>query len=59
MPVFLVKARKKNPGETDILVVNHHLLCADWSLRDSGFGELLPNAEVVVIDEAHQSADTA
>lgn len=55
---FLVKARKK-AQEADILIVNHHLLCADWSLRDSGFGELLPNAEVVVIDEAHQLADTA
>ena len=55
---FLVKARKK-AQEADILVVNHHLLCADWSLRDGGFGELLPNAEVVVIDEAHQLADTA
>jgi len=55
---FLVKARKK-AQEANILVVNHHLLCADWSLRDSGFGELLPNAEVVVIDEAHQLADTA
>jgi ATP-dependent DNA helicase DinG len=55
---FLFKARKK-AQEADILVVNHHLLCADWSLRDGGFGELLPNAEVVIIDEAHQLADTA
>jgi ATP-dependent DNA helicase DinG len=55
---FLVKARKK-AQESEILVVNHHLLCADWSIRDSGFGELLPNAEVVIIDEAHQLADTA
>ncbi|MDD2723863.1 MAG: ATP-dependent DNA helicase [Methylovulum sp.] len=55
---FLVKARKK-AQEAEVLVVNHHLLCADWSIRDSGFGELLPNAEVVVIDEAHQLADTA
>ncbi|NOS89759.1 MAG: ATP-dependent DNA helicase, partial [Methylococcaceae bacterium] len=55
---FLVKARKK-AQDADVLVVNHHLLCADWSLRDGGFGELLPNAEVVVIDEAHQLADTA
>jgi len=55
---FLVKARKK-AQECDVLVVNHHLLCADWSIRDSGFGELLPNAEVVIIDEAHQLADTA
>ncbi len=55
---FLVKARKKAQA-SDILVVNHHLLCADWSIRDSGFGELLPHVETVIIDEAHQLADTA
>ncbi len=55
---FLMKARKK-AQECDLLVVNHHLLCADWSIRDSGFGELLPNAEVVIVDEAHQLAETA
>ncbi len=55
---FLVKARKK-AQEAEVLVINHHLLCADWSIRDTGFGELLPNAEVVIIDEAHQLADTA
>ena len=55
---FLVKARKK-AQEAEILVVNHHLLCADWSIRDSGFGELLPDADVVIIDEAHQLADIA
>ncbi len=55
---YLVKARKK-AQEADVIVVNHHLLCADWSIRDNGFGELLPTAEVVVIDEAHQLADTA
>ncbi|WAK00839.1 ATP-dependent DNA helicase [Methylobacter sp. YRD-M1] len=55
---FMVKARKK-ALEAEILVVNHHLLCADWSIRDSGFGELLPDADVVIIDEAHQLADTA
>jgi len=55
---FLVKARKKAQA-SDILVVNHHLLCADWSIRDSGFGELLPHVQTVIIDEAHQLADTA
>ncbi len=55
---FLVKARKK-AQEADIIVVNHHLLCADWSLRETGFGELLPDAEVVIIDEAHQLSDIA
>ena len=55
---FLNKARKQ-AQEADLVVVNHHLLCADWSIREIGFGELLPNAEVVIIDEAHQLADTA
>ncbi len=55
---FLTKARKQ-AQESDIVVVNHHLLCADWSIRNTGFGELLPDAEVVIIDEAHQLADTA
>ena len=55
---FLVKARKK-AQEADLLVVNHHLLCADWSIRETGFGELLPNADVVIVDEAHQLAETA
>jgi ATP-dependent DNA helicase DinG len=55
---FLTKARKQ-AQEADIVVVNHHLLCADWSIRQTGFGELLPEAEVVIIDEAHQLADIA
>ncbi len=55
---FLVKARKR-AQESDIIVVNHHLLCADWSIRETGFGELLPDGEVVIIDEAHQLAATA
>jgi ATP-dependent DNA helicase DinG len=55
---FLMKARKQ-AQEADLLVVNHHLLCADWSIRDGGFGELLPKADVVIVDEAHQLAETA
>jgi len=54
----LTKARKM-AKEADITVVNHHLLCADWSIRDTGFGELLPDADVIVIDEAHQLAKIA
>jgi len=51
-------ARKK-AQEVDVLIVNHHLLCADWSLKDDGFGQLLPDAELIIIDEAHQLIDTA
>ena len=42
-----------------IVVVNHHLLLADLALKDEGFGDLLPGAEAVILDEAHQVPDTA
>ncbi len=55
---FVVKARREAQA-ADIVVVNHHLLLADLALKDSGFGELLPGAEVVIVDEAHLLADIA
>ena len=42
-----------------IVVVNHHLLLADLGLKDEGFGDLLPGAEAVILDEAHQVPDIA
>jgi ATP-dependent DNA helicase DinG len=42
-----------------IVVVNHHLLLADLALKDEGFGDLLPGAEAVILDEAHQVPDIA
>ena len=54
----LVKARR-NAQDAEILVINHHLLWADWALKTDGFGELLPESEVIVVDEAHQFAETA
>jgi len=38
----------------DVVVVNHHLFFADLQVRESGVAELLPSANVVVFDEAHQ-----
>ncbi len=55
---FPMKARRV-AQEVDVLIVNHHLLCADWSLKDDGFGQLLPEAELIIVDEAHQLIDTA
>ncbi len=49
----VLKARRK-AASADIVVVNHHLLLADLALKDGGFGELLPEADVVIVDEAHQ-----
>jgi ATP-dependent DNA helicase DinG len=54
----LVEARRR-AQEADIVVVNHHLLCADFAIRDDGFGELLPAADAFIIDEAHQLPEVA
>ncbi len=55
---YLVEARKR-AQEADVVVINHHLLCADFSIKDEGFGELLPAADAYIIDEAHQLPDVA
>jgi ATP-dependent DNA helicase DinG len=55
---YLVQARKK-AIDADVIVVNHHLFFADMALKDTGFGELIPKADVVVFDEAHQIPDIA
>ena len=50
---------RRNAIEAEVLVVNHHLFFADMALREEGFGELLPSADAVVLDEAHQLAEIA
>jgi ATP-dependent DNA helicase DinG len=55
---YLVKARRK-AQEADIVIVNHHLFFADMALREEGFAELLPLAEAVILDEAHQLPEVA
>ena len=49
---FVLKARRRAQAAS-VVIVNHHLLLADLSLREAGFGELLPGADCVVVDEAH------
>jgi ATP-dependent DNA helicase DinG len=41
------------------VVVNHHLFFADVALKDNGIAELLPAANTVIFDEAHQLPETA
>ena len=41
------------------MVVNHHLFLADVVVKDTGFGELIPKANVMIFDEAHQLPDLA
>lgn len=54
----LYRARH-NAREADVVVVNHHLFFADLALKEEAVGELLPDAEIVVLDEAHQIAEIA
>ncbi len=54
----VIKARRE-AQDADLVVINHHLLCADLVLKEEGFGELLPGAEAFIIDEAHQLPETA
>ncbi len=55
---FVVKARRE-AQEADVVVVNHHLFFADLALKEEGFGELLPSANAVILDEAHQLPEVA
>ncbi len=55
---FVLAARREAQA-ADILVVNHYLLMADLVLKEEGFGDLLPGADAIVIDEAHQLPDVA
>lgn len=55
---YLIKAREK-AIDADLVVVNHHLFFADMALKDTGFGELIPKADVMIFDEAHQIGDIA
>ncbi len=54
----VMRARRR-AQEADLLVINHHLLFADMALKEDGFGDLLPGADVFILDEAHQLPETA
>ncbi len=55
---FVLKARRQ-AQEADVVVINHALFMADLMLRDEGVTDLLPAADTVIFDEAHQLPDTA
>lgn len=55
---WVVEARRAAQA-ADLVIVNHYLLFADMSLREEGFGEVLPGADAVIVDEAHKLPDIA
>ena len=53
----VIKARRA-AAAADLVVVNHHLLLADFRLKEEGYG-VLPGADAVIVDEAHQLPELA
>jgi len=54
----LMKARSK-AQEADIVVSNHSLLLADAALKSGDFGEVLPDFDAYILDEAHALPELA
>jgi len=55
---FVTRMRRR-AAESDVVIVNHHLLCADASVRRGAYGEVIPDCATLVVDEAHQLEDVA
>jgi ATP-dependent DNA helicase DinG len=68
---YITRMRQK-AEEADVIIVNQHLLCADLRVRldaqdrESGeadltqsFGQVIPDTDAIIIDEAHRFPDTA
>ena len=50
---------RKAAHASQILIVNHHLLIADLIVRQTDFGEVLPEYDHLIVDEAHRLEDAA
>ncbi len=55
---FVTRVRQR-AAESDIVIVNHHLLCADAAVRQNAYGEVIPACSHAIVDEAHQLEDVA
>ena len=53
---FVTQMRQR-AADSDVVIVNHHLLCADASVRQGAFGEVIPDCDFLIVDEAHQLED--
>jgi len=54
----IVHARQ-TAQDADIVVSNHSLLLADAELKSGEFGEILPDFDITILDEAHALPDLA
>ncbi len=55
---FITRVRQR-ALESDVVIVNHHLFCADLALRGGDYGAVLPDYSTVILDEAHELEDVA
>jgi len=55
---FVTRMRQR-AAASDVVIVNHHLLCADAAVRQGAYGEVIPECACAVLDEAHQLEDVA
>jgi ATP-dependent DNA helicase DinG len=55
---FVTRMRQR-AAAADVVIVNHHLLCADRAVRQNKYGEVIPACNHLVVDEAHQLEDVA
>jgi ATP-dependent DNA helicase DinG len=55
---YVTKMRQR-AAAADVVIVNHHLLCADAAVRQSAYGEVIPDCQYAVLDEAHGLEDVA
>ena len=55
---FVTRMRQR-AAESDVVIVNHHLLCADAAVRQNAYGEVIPACSRAIVDEAHQLEDVA
>jgi len=55
---FVTRMRQR-AAESDLVIVNHHLLFADAAVRQGAYGEVIPDCDAAVLDEAHQLEDVA
>jgi ATP-dependent DNA helicase DinG len=57
-PCWVTRMRQR-ALEADLVVVNHHLLCADLAVKESSYGEVIPGYDTLILDEAHLLEDVA
>lgn len=55
---FITRMHQK-AGESDLIIVNHHLFFADLAVKEDERGAIIPDYNAVIFDEAHEVEDIA